>query len=107
MTAPSPSQKLAAVTNRRGMGEPLDLLSRLPQEGSPAVPDKAAEAEAQNTGTPRPFRLNTNITQDHGDLLERMTLHLRQVEGRKHRHNHTLELAIGLLAKQLGMSTER
>jgi hypothetical protein len=71
---------------------------RLPPEGAPAV-----AVRARRMRTLRNYRVNTDITPEAGALLDRITLHLRTIEGRRHRQNHSLERAIMLLAAELGI----
>jgi hypothetical protein len=96
----TPAEKAARRAQQRApIANMTALRVSLPVEGAPAVSARRSKAPR----VVRNYRVNTDITPEAGALLDRITMHLRLQDGRRHRQNHSLERAIAGLAIELGL----
>lgn len=86
---------------------PVPVATLPPAAMPPAAataPQPAPPAAARATLPKRPERFNLTLSADEAELLERLNLHLKRANGRSHRTNHTVVLALTELARKLGIA---
>jgi len=89
----SPAARLAARKSTRPMPSIV-----IPGEGQPAV------RIGNKRSAKRPRNINTPVTERTQKLIDELTNHFRQTHGRGWRLNTTVEHAIELLAREVGLA---
>jgi len=89
----SPAARLAARKSSRPMPAIV-----VPGEGQPAV------KIGNKRSTKRPHVINTPVSDRTHKLLDDLTHHFRQTNGRSWRMNTTIEHALDALAREVGVS---
>lgn len=92
----SPAARLAARRSTRPMPSII-----IPPEGQPAV--QIGSKMVNRRSVQRPHVINTPVTERTHKLIDEITHHFRQAHGRSWRINTTIEHAIEMLARELGI----